>query len=758
MNKQGYTIEFPKEVYTGTVAQDTLTLYGPYVKVAHRGNTLDGGLLTMTLSSPAPDVVCVKLENHKGRRKKQAEFAIQPAQHCPVAGEDNEYYLLQTGSTTARVKKGDGWQLEILYQGEPVVSSFPRGAAHIAADSGECYMRERLALDVGEAIYGLGERFGPFVKNGQSVDIWNADGGTDSEQTYKNIPFYLSSKGYGVFVRHTGKVSYEIGSEAVTAAQFSVPGECLEYYIFTGGSPKAALSGYTALLGRPPLVPDWSFGLWLSTSFTSEYNEETVLGFIDGMLDRGIPLSVFHFDCFWMKEFEWSNFLWNRELFPEPQRMLERIHQRGIKVSVWINPYIAQKSPLFAEGMEHNYFVNTGDGDVWQWDRWQAGMALVDFTNPEATRWYQQKLAALVEMGVDSFKTDFGERIPVQDRFYGARAEREGIAYHDKSDSCSMHNYYSYLYNQAVFQLLEEKLGKGQACVFARAATAGTQQFPVNWGGDNLSNYPSMAESLRGGLSLSLCGFAYWSHDIGGFEAGCTPDIYKRWTQFGLLSSHSRYHGNQEYKVPWLYGEEAVEVTRSFTRLKNRMMPYLQGLAAEAAHTGLPLMRAMMLEFPHCKSCQSLDLQYMLGDALLVAPIFNNTGRCEYYLPEGNWVNILTKALVAGGRWVQEQHGYATLPLLLRPNKALLLGNCEQSTDYDYSAELTLLLGEITPEARIEVPAWRRGVLAGKIHLARRQDALEVHCEGFAPQLTLEQSLSGRKTLLPGGNGTVSLV
>ena len=296
--------------------------------------------------------------------------------------------------------------------------------------------------------------------------------------------------------------------------------------------------------------------MWLTTSFTTDYDERTVTGFIEGMKQRQLPLHVFHFDCFWMKGHHWCNFKWDEDVFPDPAGMLARLKDQGLRICVWINPYIAERSHLFDEGLEHGYLLRRPNGDVFQRPKWQAGMGYVDFTNSAATEWYQSKLRDLTQMGVDCFKTDFGEEIPLD------------VVYHDASDPALMHQYYTYLYNKAVFEVLEQERGKGEACLFARSATATCQQFPVHWGGDCYGNYESMAESLRGGLSLTLSGFGYWSHDIGGFESKASPGVYKRWIAFGLLSSHSRLHGSTSYRVPWLYDEEAVDVLRHFTHLK----------------------------------------------------------------------------------------------------------------------------------------------------------------------------------------------
>ena len=538
------------------------------------------------------------------------------------------------------------------------------------------FVHAQLDLGVGELVYGLGERFGPLVKNGQSVDIWNADGGTSSEQAYKNVPFYLTNRGYGVLVDHPGHVSFEVGSENVERVQFSVPGESLVFHVIGGGSPAAVLERYTALTGRPAHVPAWSYGLWLSTSFTTDYDEATVTSFVDEMAARRLPVSVFHFDCFWMREFTWCDFAWDPAVFPDPTGMLARLHDKDLRVCVWINPYIAQASALFEEAAAAGYLVRRPDGTVWQWDLWQAGMALVDFTNPDATAWYQSKLRALVDQGVDCFKTDFGERIPLD------------VVYADGSDPERMHNWYTQLYNRAVFEVLQEAKGRGDAVVFARSATAGGQQMPVHWGGDNTSSFPSMAETLRGGLSLALSGFGFWSHDIGGFEGTPDPAVFKRWVQFGLLSSHSRFHGSSSYRVPWAFDDEAVEVTRAFTELKLRLMPYLYAAGLEASDRGTPVMRPMPLAFPHDPTSAHCDRQYMLGPDLLVAPVFSETGDVEYWLPPGSWTNWFSDEVAEGGVWRRERHGFDTLPLWVREGAVVPLSTRTDRPDHDWHEAL----------------------------------------------------------------------
>ncbi len=689
LQKEGCGCFTPQEVYFEKVEETRVTLCLPTTRIMHRGATLGGINLTMVITSPAPEVLRVRTYHHMGALQKGPEFALcQTAEQPLNVTSDEERIVVTSGTLSLEIGKKN-WYMAYKRNGEVITKSGAKDLAcmktdwkgdyYDKGDITETYMRQQLSMGVGELIYGLGERFTAFIKNGQSVSIWNEDGGTSTYQSYKNIPFYISNKGYGVFVNHPEKVEFEVATEQVTKTAFSVEGGCLDYYLFNGPTMKEVLTRYTDLTGKPSLPAPWTFGLWLSTSFTTNYDEETVMSFVNGMLERDIPLRTFHFDCFWMKEFHWTDFEWDSRVFPDPEGMLRRIKEKGLNICVWINPYIGQESCLFREGMEKGYFVKRINGDVWQWDMWQPGMALVDFTNKDACAWYQEKLAGLLSMGVDCFKTDFGERIPV-----------EGICYHDGSDPKKMHNYYTYLYNKVVYEILEKKRGKGEAVLFARSATAGGQQFPVHW-----------EESLRGGLSLMMSGFGYWAHDIGGFESTSTPDVYKRWVAFGLLSSHSRLHGSTSYRVPWAYDEEAVDVVRFFTKLKARLMPYLYKTAVITSKTGIPTMRSMVLEFTEDRTCHYTDRQYMLGDSLLTAPIFNEEGMADYYLPAGRWTDFFTGEVKTGGSWIKEKHGYLSVPLLVKENSIVALGARDDRPDYDYGDGVELRIYELEDGVRV---------------------------------------------------------
>lgn len=556
--------------------------------VRGRYDTLNLPTFNVDITTPAEGVIRVRAEHWQGATEYPGFplNADEPGNRDYVTvqangngdgevGVNGADVTLTTGGLTAKVVKGAPWNLTFIGEdgkvltesagkslgrfklgAESNVTAQPVGEFGVtmdgsARDESDVFIAIQLHLSVGEDVYGLGERFGAYVKNGQSVDIWNEDGGTASEQGYKDIPFYMTSNGYGVLVNNRGHVSFEIGSENT---------------------------------------------------------EATINSFIDGMAERDIPLAAFHYDCYWMREFHWCDFEWDKRFFGDIESTLKRLHE------------------------DKGYLVRKPNGEVWQTDFWQAGMGLVDFTNPAAREWFKDKVKALLNQGVDAIKTDFGERIP------------RDVVWYDGSPKLSMHNWYTQLYNQAVFEAIEETYGKGNACLYARSATVGGQQQPVHWGGDCESTFNGMAQSLRAGLSLTSSGFGFWSHDIGGFE-GAFPDpaVYKRWVAFGMLGSHSRLHGSTVYRVPWLFDEEdekngvalvpgqtAVDVVREFTKLKLELMPYVYQLGLQPHANGTPVMRSMFVEFPDDPACRTLDRQYMFGPSMLVAPVFTYSGEVSY--------------------------------------------------------------------------------------------------------------------------------
>lgn len=590
MIRDGVDALYAREAYelAADATTESLNVLAPTSVVRGRYDTLNLPTFNVDITTPAEGVIHVCAEHWQGATEYPGFplNADEPGNRDYVTvqangngdgevGVNGADVTLTTGGLTAKVVKGAPWNLTFIGEdgkvltesagkslgrfklgAESNVTAQPVGEFGVtmdgsARDESDVFIAIQLHLSVGEDVYGLGERFGAYVKNGQSVDIWNEDGGTASEQGYKDIPFYMTSNGYGVLVNNRGHVSFEIGSENT---------------------------------------------------------EATINSFIDGMAERDIPLAAFHYDCYWMREFHWCDFEWDKRFFGDIESTLKRLHE------------------------DKGYLVRKPNGEVWQTDFWQAGMGLVDFTNPAAREWFKDKVKALLNQGVDAIKTDFGERIP------------RDVVWYDGSPKLSMHNWYTQLYNQAVFEAIEETYGKGNACLYARSATVGGQQQPVHWGGDCESTFNGMAQSLRAGLSLTSSGFGFWSHDIGGFE-GAFPDpaVYKRWVAFGMLGSHSRLHGSTVYRVPWLFDEEdekngvalvpgqtAVDVVREFTKLKLELMPYVYQLGLQPHANGTPVMRSMFVEFPDDPACRTLDRQYMFGPSMLVAPVFTYSGEVSY--------------------------------------------------------------------------------------------------------------------------------
>ncbi|KAI8631064.1 glycoside hydrolase family 31 protein [Xylariaceae sp. FL1651] len=721
LTAEGMRVEYAEDVHEITQTDKGLSLLCPTRKIRGRGDSLNLSTLTIDIEAVSDGIISVETTHWAGEAIKGPHFDLFPDGRPriePQVTKGDKGTILGAGALSATIHP-DQHTFDIRFHstdGSKALTSLlgrSVGLAYNPAPSNPLqtgdmrdfkhYIFTQTTLGVGESVHGLGERFGAFNKVGQSVSLWNADGGTSSDQAYKNISFWLSSRGYGIFIDTPGKVELEIGSERCTRVQTSIEGQRLKWYIIYGPTPKEVLQRYSVLTGKPGKVPSWSFGLWLSTSFTTNYDEATVNSFLEGMRERDTQVDVFHYDCFWMKAFTWTDFVFDSERFPDPKAQISRLKASGLvkKVCVWINPYIAQHGAAFKTAAEKGYLLKRKNGDIWQWDLWQAGMGLVDFTNPDAIKWYVECLNGLFDKGVDCIKTDFGERIPTLD-----------VEWYDKSvDPHKMHNYYAFLYNKVVYEALQARYGTSEAVLFARTACAGTQRFPLVWGGDCESTPEAMAESVRGGLGLGLCGYAFWSNDIGGFEGYPAPWIYKRWVAFGLLCSHSRLHGSNSYRVPWTIDDDdksdegCSRTLAGWTALKTRLMPYLYAQAAKAVENGLPLsVRAMCLEFPDDPTAWYLDRQFMVGDSLLAAPIFDESGEVEFYLPKGKWTSFFTNQVREGPGWFKEKHGFRSLPLYVRENTILVLGKPDvRGAVYDYAEDVEVCLYQAKEGASTEL-------------------------------------------------------
>lgn len=571
-------------------------------------------------------------------------------------------------------------------------------------EGGEITIQETLKLGAEEHIYGFGEKFTDFDKRGQDIHGWTGMwefGSCEEEGEYKNIPFFTSSKGYGIFINSTSRMTHKVGSETTISYSLELEDNLLDWIFIHGPSLKRILSKYTSITGRPSVPPKWSFGLWMSRGGHPE-----VMGYgtrrkteeiCKKLREKEIPCDVIHLDPDWMRSYHQCDLVWDEEAFPEPDKMADNLHEMGFKLSLWENPYVSRGTEAFREGVENNYFVRDEDGltrviENLAFTYGEEGTkpergAVVDFSNPEAVEWWKDKHRKLFDMGVDVFKTDFGEQAP------------ENGLYDNGLTGKYMHNYYPVLYNKAVFEVSEEK--KGEGLVWGRSAYAGSQRYPVNWGGDPMVSFEAMASTLRGGLSYGMSGCPFWSHDIGGHFGVPDPELYVRWAQFGLLSSHSRCHGF-EYREPWKFGKRAEKIFKKFDRLRYRLIPYLYSYANVASSTGLPVMRPMVLEFQEDPNTYTMDTQYMLGEELLVAPVFNREGKKRVYLPRGAWYDYWTGEKYEGPKNLKFNLDLDEIPLFVKGNSIVPIGPVMQYVGQKEFDPLTLRVF-VENEANFEV-------------------------------------------------------
>lgn len=745
--KEGYTVEYPKEIADIDYSDTGITLLAPYTAQHRHLDSVGCGLLTVHISSIGANTFSVKIVNHRGSRVAKATMELNEAIIKPVSSETEEEYVYTSSLLEVHFRKSGEWGLSFYYSGRFLTATEFGGMAHIIAADGSTYIREQFRLSEGEYIYGLGEQPGPIVRNGGSYNIWNEDAGMRYGRSAKAVPFFLSSRGYGVFVNSTECVSYEIGNACTTATdengtemrtQFSLRGETLEYIFIGGASMKHVLDIYSEMIGRPALPPAWSFGTWLSCPPYGEFNQDSILNLVEYAKNAGMPLSVIHLGPCWMKEFEWTSLLWDQQRFPNPQVMIKKLHENGVRICLWISPYISQRSPMFQEGFDGNYFINTGDGNLWQSDYVQPGAAMMDFTNLVARAWYQKSINDLVNMGVDSFHLDYGADAPVPAPAFGPAAVASGITYKNELDSVSMHNVYPSLFAEAVFEILERRLGQNNACLLAHAGFVGSQKYPFLVLDNEDSSYAGMASTLQSGLSLSMSGFPYWGENISGTADMVSPDLYMRWHQAAMFVPMSILTGIEQEKTPWTLGPDALNETISFSKFKNVLMPYIFSSAVESSSLGLPMTRPMVLEFPEDPNTAMLDQQYMLGASLLIAPITSEQGIVRYYVPSGVWTNLQTRERIEGPIWKNEQHTYNTMPILARPNTILVTGNFNAKPIYSYMENATITLFEIADAKELSADIYSADLKSIAIVKVLKQDKrLTISIEGFYGQTRL---------------------
>lgn len=538
---------------------------------------------------------------------------------------------------------------------------------------GRSIVREAVEVSPGEAFYGLGERFSAMNRWGQELNFWATDSGNvTSYRAYKNIPFFMSTAGYGLFVHSSFPMVYRMGSESNASYSFHILEDQLDYFIIHGPSFKDILKRYTDLTGKAPVPPKWSFGFWISRCmYMSRAEVEDV---VNKMREHGFPCDVLNIDPYWMGESPWCTYEFNETVFPQPEEMIKNLLDQNVRTCLWVTPYLPKGKPVYDEAHERGYLASDLDGEPARVLEAFAGtdLACVDVTNPEARTWFQGILRKLLDMGVATFKTDFAEQSPID------------AIYHDGRTGTEMHNIYPMLYNKTVFELTEEYFGRG--LVWGRAGYTGSQRYPVQWGGDSYASFAQMTGQLRGLLGYGMSGIPFCSHDVGGFdyqprafdsgdldEFPRDPEVYIRWLQFGVFSSHLRAHGKQP-REPWEYGDEAAEIAMKYLKLRYRLLPYIYSEAVRSTQTGLPMVRPLVLEYQDDPNTENIDLQYLFGPDFLVAPLLTHSNRRRVYLPQGEWYDYWTKEKIQGGRWIEVDAPLGTLPLWVRDKAIIPMG------------------------------------------------------------------------------------
>lgn len=518
------------------------------------------------------------------------------------------------------------------------------------------------SLSAEEKIFGLGESFKELNKRGQKVVLWTDDAnGVQNETMYKPIPFFMSSRGYGMFMHTSSPISCDFGKNYDAAMSLMIGDEALDLFIFLG-KPKDILDEYTNLTGKATMPPLWSFGLWMSRiTYFSEADGRNVASLLR---KNKIPADVIHFDTGWF-EYDWRcDYQFSPSRFDDAGKMIKDLNEEGFKICLWQLPYFVPKNELFPEILEKGLYVKNNKGNLPFED------AVLDFSNPETVKWYQDKLKGLLSMGVGAIKVDFGEAAPAKGIYASGRT-----GFYE-------HNLFPLRYNKAVSDITKEVTG--ERIMWARSAWAGSQRYPLHWGGDAANTDNAMAATLRAGLSFGLSGFTFWSHDIGGFVNKTPEDLYRRWLPFGMLTSHSRTHGAPP-KEPWEYNESFNDAFRLADNMKYQLMPYIYAQSKYSVEKGLPMMRALFVEFPEDAGSWLIDNEYLFGADMLVAPLFEDSDARDVYLPPGKWIDYQTGKVYESG-WHKIQVGEIPVVALVRDGAVIPHIKLAQSTkDMDWS-------------------------------------------------------------------------
>lgn len=635
--------------------------------VSLKASASDGGTLLIQISAAGEGVLRVRLSDDPQARSRSARAIrlVDPGIYPLDVRAADGSLRLAAGAIVAEITL-DPWHVRFLDDsgrllveqngGETDISgrlrTLPFGRS-LAGGAVAAY-HESFAAPADERFAGLGERFTPLDKRGQRPLMWNFDAfGAESDRAYKNVPFYLSSRGYGIVVDSGAPVEFDMCQSTHSCVQILVPDDLIDYYVLAGPTPAEVLDRYDTLTSRPLLPPKWAFGTWMSSGFFAD-SQQATLDRARRLRADGIPSDVLHLDCYWQTPEHWSDLAWDREAFPDPDAMLAELAGLGFRVCLWINPYLSHLSPAFAAAAEAGYLLRDQNGGAYVADVWHGShpaCGIVDFTDHGATAWYQDLLRPLLAQGVAVFKTDFAEGVPA-----------DAVAANGMTGA-ELHNVYTLLFNDAAAAVTEEVAGHGM--VWARSSYLGGQRHSAQWSGDTTATYQAMASTLRGGLSHGLSGVPFWSHDAGGFAGTPADDLYVRWAQFAALSPLVRFHGTTS-RLPWNFAPAAAGAAIEALRLRYRLLPYLYSAAVESARTGVPMMRAVLFEAPDDPAAWTADLQYLLGPDLLVAPMVTAGPDRQVYFPDGRWVDHATGGIIEGGRYRRVTAALDRIPLYVR--------------------------------------------------------------------------------------------
>jgi len=564
-------------------------------------------------------------------------------------------------------------------------------------NTGICYSQDNKSpiavelfdLDPHEAIYGFGEKFTRLNKVGQTIDIFTEEAyGTTTQRTYKPIPFFVSTKGYGVFFNHSSLMTCWIGSLSSTDIQIAIEDNFLDYYIITG-TIKEVLSQYTDITGKGVLPPRWSFGFWQSKiSYTSA--KET-LKLARKLRENKIPCDVIHLDTHWFKEDWYCDLEMDKERFPDPKDYFAEMAKIGFKISLWQLPYIPEGSQYYEELKAADGFVKTTTNEIYDtgiiFSRKKRIAACIDFTNPQAVKVYQKWIGRLLRMGAKVIKVDFGESAPINGIYYNGKTGQQ------------MHNLYPLLYNKAAAEITKEVHDIG--FIWARSTWAGSQRYPVHWGGDSSTNWDNMIPSLEAGLSFGLSGFQFWSEDIGGFSGQTGGDLLIRWMQMGLFHSHCRIHGTFKREL-YRFEEKVLRICRDYINLRYRLIPYIYGCAMKCVETSLPMTRALVIEFQDDPNVWNIGDEFLFGEFFLVAPIYKANNTRIIYFPDGTWIDWWTRERIEGKQWLHIESDIDKLPLYVREGAVIPMGPLMQYIDEVETKEIELHIAPFCRDGKTE--------------------------------------------------------